>query len=583
MDLKWNIDNIYTSFTCDEFLSDMKKLDEYINTVNEFKIEKTDKSVEEFLRLNDEYEKLYCKLEAYANLRSTIDVTDGEALDILDVLDDKSSEHKQAVIGFSRWLNNTEDIEELIKNSSYLLQHKFYLGELMKKSRYLLSPKEEVIVAKLQSTGSKAWQRCYMELVSTEEEEITLNGKEEKLTLMELYNLAYDNNSEVRKQGFYKQVSLCKRIAAQCTRCINGIAGEADSICDIRGYESPLEKVLINSRMDFETLKSMVAAIEESLPMFRRYYKKKAEVLGYRSALPFYDVYAGIGNIDKTVSYEECRDTIVSVFNSFSKKLGDFAGRAFEEKWIDAEPRKEKGSFGLSLDIFPMKESRISVNFNGNLTDVGVIGHEIGHAYHSSNLYEETMVNTYYGTPIAETASIFCETLINNELMKSVSPQEELIVLEKSISDVAYFLVEFYGRYLFEKELYEKRNKGTLTVDELNDLMFSIMKRVYGDSIEEDTINPYMWMNKVAYYMPDNEFLNFPYSFGVLFSKGLYNEYLNHGEDFVKKYDYFLSMTSKNTIADVAKIMDIDVHDITFWRSSLKLMEKDINRFIDLA
>lgn len=588
MDLTWDLDKIYTSFDSENFKNDMKLFKIYISTINELDIDnwKNDGScilkIEEFLRLINEYKKIYSNISSYAYLIYNADFQNVEAINILDDIDNINLEVTEAFIRFSWWLREIKDLDEIIEDSKYISEHRFYLEELLLKSKYLLSKNEEIIISKMKNTGSIAWERFYMELISTTQEDITVNGIVERLTLSELRNMMYEEDKDLRKAAYYKEYDLCKGIAQVCAKCINGISGEAITINEMRGYKSQLEKVLINSRMDFETLNTMMSAIKESLPMFHKYYMKKAEILRYKSKLPFYEIYAPVGENNMKISYVDAKNLIVSNFNTFSKKLACFSKKAFNDKWIDAEPRKCKGNFGISIDIFPIKESRISTNFNGNYIDISILAHEIGHAYHSSNLYNETMLNTEYPVPIAETASIFCETIVNNELLKTLPNNEALSILERSISDAAYYIVDFYGRYLFENELFERRKLGQLSIEELNELMVDCMRKSYGDSIETETIHPYMWMNKVGYFMSDNEFLNFPYSFGVLFSKGLYSEYMKRGEVFVEQYDKFLSETSRNNIVDVAKIMNIDVHSIDFWRSSLKLIERDIEKFINI-
>jgi pepF/M3 family oligoendopeptidase len=589
MDLTWNLDKLYTSFDSEDFKNDIKEIKEYIFTINELDIDiwPKDKNcvskVEEFLRLTNEYKKLYSKIFSYGYLTSNADFENLEAMKTLEDIDNINSELTEAFVRFNWWLKEVEDLDDIIDASKYISQHGFYLKELLVKSKYLLSKKEELIISKMKNTGSKAWERFYMELISTTEESIIINGKEERLTLSELRNMAYEKDSSLRKTAYYKEADLCKSISLASAKCLNGMSGEALTIYEMKGYKSPLEKVVINSRMDFKTLEAMMSAIKESLPIFHKYYLKKAALLGYKSKLPFYEIYAPTGDSNMKVSYMDAKNLIVSSFNNFSEKLACFSKKVFEEKWIDAEPRKGKCNFGLAIDIFPIKESRIITNFTGNYIDISILAHEIGHAYHSSNLYDETMLNTEYPTPIAETASIFCETIVSNELLKTLPKNEALAILERSISDAVYYIVDFYGRYLFENELFERRKLGPLSVDELNDLMVDCMRKSYGDDIEPETIHPYMWMNKAGYFMADNEYLNFPYSFGILFSKGLYTEYIKKGQVFVNEYDKFLSETSRNNIIDVAKIMDIDVNSIDFWRSSLKLIEKDIEKFINMV
>lgn len=588
MDLTWNLDKIYTSFDSEDFKNHMELIKEYVDSLKRLDIHSWEKDescvlkIEEFLKSINEYKKIYSRLYSYAYLVFNVDYENVKAMNTLDYLENINSEITDIFIKFSWLLKNVEDLHGIISASEYLSEHKFYLKELTIKSKYLLSDKEETIISRMKNTGSKAWERLYMELIATTEESITINGKVEAATIAELRNMLYESDGHLRKTAYYKEVDLCKGLSQVCAKCINAISGEALAVCELRGYNSPLEKVLINSRMDIETLTTMMKAIKEALPVFHKYFVKKAEILGYDSKLPFYEIYAPVSKSTRKVTYAEAKDLIVSSFNTFSEKLASFSKKAFEDKWIHAEPSKGKGNFGLSVDIFPIKESRISTNFSGNYVDVSILAHEIGHAYHSSKLYEETMVNSDYPIPIAETASIFCETILNNELLKTLPGSENLTILERSISDAAYYIVDFYGRYLFERELFKRRKSAPLPLEELNELMIHCMREAYGDSIEIETIHPYMWMNKPGYFMVDNEFLNFPYSFGVLFSKGLYAEYIKRGQGFAHEYDKFLGKTSINTVETLAKTMNIDVHSIEFWKSSLELIERDIEKFISI-
>lgn len=588
MDLTWNLDKIYTSFDSEDFKNHMELIKEYIDSLKGLDIRSWEKDkscileIEEFLKTINEYKKIYSRLYSYAYLVFNVDCENVKAMNTLDYLENMNSELTDTFVKFSWWLKRIEDLHGIINASPYILEHGFYLKELMVKAKYLLSDKEETIISRMKNTGSKAWERLYMELIATTEESITINGKVDAATIAELRNMLYESDGHLRKTAYYKEADLCKGLSQVCAKCINAISGEALAVCELRGYNSPLEKILINSRMDIETLNTMMKAIKEALPVFHKYFVKKAEILGYDSKLPFYEIYAPASKSTRKVTYTEAKDLIVSSFNTFSENLASFSKKAFEDKWIHAEPSKGKGNFGLSVDIFSIKESRISTNFSGNYVDVSILAHEIGHAYHSSKLYEETMVNTDYPIPIAETASIFCEIILNNELGKILPGSETLTILERSISDAAYYIVDFYGRYLFERELFNRRKSGPLSLEELNELMIHCMKEAYGDSIEIETIHPYMWMNKPGYFMVDNEFLNFPYSFGVLFSKGLYAEYIKRGQGFAHEYDKFLGETSINTVETLAKIMNIDVHSIEFWRSSLRLIERDIENFISI-
>ena len=184
--------------------------------------------------------------------------------------------------------------------------------------------------------------------------------------------------------------------------------------------------------------------------------------------------------------------------------------------------------------------------------------------------------------PIAETASIFCETIISNAALKNASKEEALIILEHNISSNAQVIVDILSRYLFETELFKRRVNSSLPVNELNEIMLQAQKKAYGLGLDHNFLHQYMWICKPHYYDASSNFYNFPYAFGLLFSKGLYAEYLKRGESFVSEYDALLSATGKNNLVQVAKMMNIDIHSIDFWRSSLNLITQDIEKFLEM-
>ncbi|WP_455430262.1 M3 family metallopeptidase [Paenibacillus massiliensis] len=477
---------------------------------------------------------------------------------------------------------SAEELDTIIGSSEYVGHHAYYLRQLQQRSRYLLSEEAEAVIARMQLTGAKAWERLYMKIQSNLRVEVEMKEAVHQLSLAELRNLVYDHDSQVRQAAYEAEAEACRSVAEQSAACLNAVCGEAIGIYELRGYKSPLHKVLETSRMDQEKLEVMLQAIEESLPAFHQYYLHKAKLFGHAGPLPSHDIFAPVrGNSSVKISYLEAQEIIVAGFNSFSTELGAFARKVFTSSWIDAEPRAGKVNFSMCLDIAPIQESRIITSFTGSYMDVGVLAHEIGHAYHSSCLAGKTMVNTDYPIPIAETASIFCESLINQELLLSTSEGEVLPILERSLSDAGYYIVDFYASYLFESQLYEQRKSGSLTVEELNSLMLDAMSLAYGSSITPNSIHPYQWISKAGYYMTGNEFLNFPNSFGLLFSKGLFAQYKKRGSGFVEQYQAFLGASTTSTVADIGQLMGIDVHSSEFWRDALALIGEDIQHFVE--
>jgi oligoendopeptidase F len=210
------------------------------------------------------------------------------------------------------------------------------------------------------------------------------------------------------------------------------------------------------------------------------------------------------------------------------------------------------------------------------------LAHELGHGYHGAKLMEETYVNAEYPMPIAETASIFCETIVKEAALKNANEDEAFTILESDIGDAGQVIVDIYSRFLFESELFRRREEGAVSVNELKEIMMDAQKQAYGNGLDHNHLHPYMWTCKPHYYYASHNFYNFPYAFGLLFAKGLYAEYLKRGDEFVEAYDKLLSVTGKNKIAEVTMEMGIDVRNVDFWRGSLKLIERDIEKFINL-
>lgn len=195
---------------------------------------------------------------------------------------------------------------------------------------------------------------------------------------------------------------------------------------------------------------------------------------------------------------------------------------------------------------------------------------------------KKAILNSDYPMPIAETASTFCETIIKKAAIKDASKEDAFAILETEISDCGQVIVDIYSRFLFEQEVFKRRETGSLNKNELKEIMLNAQKEAYGDGLDPNYLHPYMWICKPHYYYADYNFYNFPYAFGLLFSKGLYAEYEKRGTEFVKEYDKLLSITGKNIISDVTKFMNIDINNIEFWRSSLKIVEKDIEDFCSI-
>lgn len=585
MELSWSLSEIYKSFKDEGFINDILKLDKCIEDIKNFGttfFERRDsniKKIEEYIKKRSKFEKLSNKLEIFINLSLSVNTKDKEALKYSDILEKKLTEVVETFAKIEKWISSLENLSYIINQSSILKEHEFFLFEIVEKGRYILSEKEENIISNMKNTGSSAWAKLKDNLVSNLM--VDINGKEEPLTVV--LNMAYDKDEKVRKSAYEAEIKSYKKVEEGVAAALNGIKGEVITISNIRGYKSPLQMTLLDSRMDEESLNAMLSAMKESLPVFRKYLRRKGELLGHKNGLPFYDLYAPIVDCEMKFSYEEAGDFVEKNFRSFSESLGNYARKAINNRWIDVMPKEGKVGGAFCENIHSIGESRFLLNFGGSFSDVVTMAHELGHGFHGECLKNEKILNFDYPMPIAETASTFCETIIKTAAIKNANKKEALAILETEICDDTQVIVDIYSRFLFEKNLFEKRKECALSVEEIKNLMLAAQKEAYGDGLDQNFLHPYMWLWKPHYYDADYNFYNYPYAFGLLFSKGLYAEYLKRGDSFIKDYEKLLSITGKNKLEDVAKVMGIDIHNIEFWRSSLKLIEDNIEKFISLT
>ncbi|MBK5240490.1 M3 family oligoendopeptidase [Clostridium sp.] len=589
MDMKWSLNELYTSFDSNEFKEDMISFENSIEHIKKWTLKNCGDSkdpktkIEDYLNFENEFSDLTNKLYNYAELSLSVNTKDETSNKISEKLATKLSELAKPYTVFSKWLNSIKDLESIIEQSELMKTHSYYLMDLALNAKYLLSDSEEELIAKMKNSGSNAWSKLQNTLISTLLVPITINGEDKMLPLSMVRNMAYDKDSKVRKNAYEAELKAYDSISESSAASLNGIKGEVITLCTLKGYESPLHSTLENSRMDKETLDAMLSAMMESLPSFHKYFTKKAELLGHPSGLPFYDLFAPLGDANMHFSYEEARKFIVKNFATFSDNLANFADYAFSNNWIDAKPQASKLGGAFCSNLHSIKESRILSNFTGSFNDVSTLAHELGHGYHGLCLAEESALNSDYPMPIAETASIFCETIISNAALKNASEKEAFTILESDISGSSQVIVDILSRYLFETELFKRREDSSVPVHELKEIMLNSQKKAYGKGLDHNFLHPYMWMCKPHYYDASSNFYNFPYAFGLLFSKGLYAEYLKRGESFVNDYNTLLSATGKNNLVQVAKMMNVNIHSIDFWRSSLNLICEDIEKFVNMA
>jgi pepF/M3 family oligoendopeptidase len=594
---RWDMTNVYPSLESKEFKSAVKKYKTLLDETEGFlkKAGKADSKTdakklgkllgESADRFNELFE-LSNTIGPFIYAYVTTDSRNKIAMRALSEFEQMSVQASVLNTKFQAWAGKLGKaaVKKAAKTNAAAKAHKFVLIESVEQSKYMMSEAEEILAAELTLSGGNAFGKLQGTLTSQLSVDFELDGKTEKLPMPALINLRSHPDESTRRRGYEAENTAWDGVKETLAACMNGVKGETLTLDKKRGREDSVHTSMDTSRMDRATLKAMLDAMKDSFPMFRRYFKHKAKLIG-KEKLAWWDIFAPMGKTDKVYSFDEARNFIVSNFNKFSPELGAFATRAFDNNWIDAEQRDGKRGGAFCMGVAAVKESRILSNFDGSFDQVGTLAHELGHAFHNECAYQAGKTELQQITPmtLAETASIMCETIVTEAVLAQVTdPQEKLAVLEAQLNNASQVIVDIYSRYLFEKEVFERRAQAELSADDLNDIMERAQKATYGDGLDEKYLQKFMWTWKPHYYEPKLSFYNYPYSFGLLFATGLYAIYQKRGAEFVPDYKNLLATTGEDRAAELADRFRINIRTKKFWADSLAIIGKRVDRYCEL-
>ena len=576
MSTEWSLKEIYPSFESEEFKRDFERFSNFREVFNGLTLEDNLESIKAAIAALEEFSVLSSRLGNYINLTLTANTTDETANKYRTLFGNAYAALNSAYTKVYKFIGS---VETDITSDENLKDYEFYFAEAKQQYKHLLSDELEDVIAKFSISGGDGWEQLFEAMTSGVEGEF----KGEKVTLSEIRNMAYDADAAVRKEAYETELKMYDTIKEPIAFALNNIKQQVLTETSLRGFESTIAQTLEASRMSRKTLDALLEAIREYLPQFRAYLKHKAALLGHENGLPFYDLFAPIGESSRRFTIEESKEFLLENFKGFSEDLAEMTKEAYENNYIDFLPRKGKvgGAFCSNLPF--IKQSRILTNFSGSLSDVVTIAHELGHAYHGLHIENHRVLNQEYSMPVAETASTFNENIVMNTVISEASDAEKVALLESQLQDTTQIIVDIYSRYLFESAVFENREKSFMFSKDLEKLMLDAQKEAYGDGLDPDAMHPYMWACKPHYYSSGLSFYNFPYAFGGLFSKGLYAIYQEQPEGFVEKYQELLRATTVTSAEDTAKVLGVDVEDSAFWKKALAQVADNIEQFIALT
>jgi len=594
---RWDLSNVYPALESAEFAAASADFQRQLDELDDFYQQKLAKASaktpakqlgavtgEALRRFNAVY-ALSATLRAYLMSFVSTDSHDMAAMRKMSEFQKTGVRLQNLENLFQAWVGRLAPVlEKVLAADPTAGAHAFALRLAAEQSQYLMSGPEEALAAELNLSGTNAWAKLQGTVTSQLTVDFELDGKVEKLPMPALINLHSHPDESVRRRAYEAELAAWNTVREPLAACLNGVKGTAITFNQHRGRTDGVHQAIDLAHIDRATLETMLGAMQDSFPTFRKYFHAKAKRLG-KEKLAWWDVFAPSGKAGKEYSFEEARDFIVANFERFSPELSAFAADAFAKRWIDAEQREGKRGGAFCMGLPAVRESRVLCNFDGTLDQVSTIAHELGHAFHNHCAYAAGKTEIQQDTPmtLAETASIMNETIVMQAVLaQTTDPQEQLAILETQLIGDSQVIVDIYSRYLFETEVFQRREQAELSADELCEIMERSQQAAYGDGLDERYLHKYMWTWKPHYYYGGLPFYNFPYAFGLLFGTGLYALYQQRGPAFVEDYKALLASTGEAPAAELAARFGIDLRARKFWDDSLAVIGGRIERYCAL-
>ena len=518
-------------------------------------------------------------LEAYVYATVSTDSRDETAQSSLSELDVLGSRVAPLLARLADFVDD-HGVDALASVSDEARDHHGPLTRLAARSAHQMSEVEEGLYAELSTTGSSAWGRLQADVTSQLSIDVELPSGRTRLPMPAVRGLASDADPLVRRAAYDAEMIAWPSVATACAAAMNAIKGEANTVNRRRQWDAPIDASLYANSVSRATFEAMQSAVTASLPAFRTWMRTKASLHGHTDGLPWWDLVAPLPVSARTVTWDDSIDLVRSAFSEFSSSLGNLVDRAVSESWIDALPREGKvgGAFCMP---FVDDRSLILLNWSGSLESTQTTAHELGHAYHNVQLAGRTALQKRLPMALAETASIFCETLVVEAGLERLSGLDRLALLDVDLQGSNQVVVDIHSRFLFETEVFARRQRRTLGVQELNEMMLDAQARAYGDGLDLDTRHPHMWVLKPHYY--GSHFYNWPYTYGLLFGLGLYARFRDDPDRFRAGYDDLLSRAGMNTAEELGQAFGLDVTDEAFWTASLDVLRARMDEYRTLA
>ena len=571
--LKWDLDCFFNENEVDDLIHQThKSVDRLLDNLKK-------NQLKEAILLSEEIAETLQMLDSFVLCKLSENTKNAKAQILQEHVKKLSAEIEKTGIELDDQLRElSDDAFETLLCQKELKSFTFILKERRQRAQEMLPKDQESLITDLSIDGYHGYSQMFYILHSR----LKFPFEDQMLSYSQIENKLTDTCKKTRDEAFESFQSVFKEHESHFAEILNHIAGYRLKVYEKRGWESATKEPLFYNRMSEKTLVSMQNAIKANNAPLKEFLQRKAQLLGADKP-SWQDVDAPLGKIDTKIPYSAACEEILKQFGLFSKRKALFAKKALEEGWVEAEDRKNKGAGGFCIGFSKQNQSRIFMTYSGTQSNVATLAHELGHCYHNEVIFDHSFFNQDIRMNVAETASTMAEMIVNDAALSNASTKEETITLldDKLTRSVAY-LMNLPARFTFEKAFYEERKKGYVLPERLNELMQNAQKICYQDALA--SYHPHFWASKLHFYFTEVPFYNFPYTFGYLFSLGIYNILKEDKKSFEANYDALLFDTPQMSTEELAKKhLGVNLEEETFWENAVKQATKDVAHFLDIT
>lgn len=581
--ITWNLSDLYPSPDSEKLSGDRKKL---VDTADAFASKYrgtiegcTDTHLQQALKDYEVIIDLIYKLGSYAHLIWSTNTEDPKLGKLLQEMSELSSEISQKLVFFElEWLAVSEEDAEKLINSEKLASFRHHLKSSRKFKPHILKEEQEQLLSAKSVTGSRAWVRFFDETLASARFE--LDG--ESLTEQEVLSKLHEPDRELRKRAADSLTEGFKSLSRTLTFIFNTLLADKFTNDKFRDYQSWISARNLSNEIKDEAVDALVEAVTGRYELVQRYYKLKTRLLGYEKMYD-YDRYAPLLDTQSVITWDKAREIVEEAYTRFHPEMGEITATFFEKNWIDAAIRPGKQGGAYSASTAASVHPYVFMNYDGKVRDVQTLAHELGHGVHQYLSRRQGPLQASTPLTTAETASVFGEMLVFQDLLSGLNdPKEKLALVLGKIDDTIATVFRQISMNRFENAIHTKRREeGELTTEEFSKLWMQSQIELYGDSVEL-TDNYHIWWSYIPHFLHTPGYV-YAYAFGELLVLALYEKYLAEPEGFPERYLDLLKAGGSDTPENLLMKMQVDINSPNFWDNGLSAIEKLIVQAEELA